>query len=153
MGLTFIIFTLIWKIKERITIQNKWKHMWRREDNNLFTFQYLFIQQKWPPFSKNLKCSKGHMTHEKQCCFNSLNLFCKGITIQKEIKVKWKFLWDKLNQYLVLNWAFQVFHNKRHICTHRRNGSINVMLKFIVKVLLCQKFDLWQYSNEACYLH
>ena len=38
---------------------------------------------------------------------NSLNLFCKGITIQKEIKVKWKFLWDKLNQYLVLNWAFQ----------------------------------------------
>ena len=154
MGLTFIIFTLICKIKE-ITIQTKWRHMWEKEDNNLITFHYLFIQQKWPPFSKNLNLNvpKIMWLMRGNAVLSSLILFCKGTTIQKEIKAKWKFLWDKQNRYLVLNWAFQVFHNKRHIYSRRWNGSINVISKFIVKVLLCQKFDLWQYSYEACYLH
>ena len=54
--------------------------------------------------------------------FYSLILFCTGITIGKEIKVKLSFRWDKPNPYLILNLAFQLFHNKRQTCSHIWSG-------------------------------
>ena len=78
---------------------------------------------------------------------SSLILFCKGTIIQKEIKVKWKFLWGKLNQYLVLIWLFRFFII-RDTSSRRWNGSITVMQKFIAKVLLCQKCKKKTYSGR-----
>ena len=82
--------------------------------------------------------------------FLSSNIFfCKGITM-------WKLPLGKTESIFDLELGFQLLFlklitNYKHAQIYEI-GTVNVIQKYIVRVWLCQKFDLWLHWYETSYM-